>query len=110
MYCSEVTSKLLYIYSVYRNSQILSLQLSSVSRVSQFEDFNKLVNAHDCMGSGNNCSYFSCYLFRKLSLIIVENVIITLFRVTTDIFNPIFTLSVTVLACFIQKTKKNPVA
>ena len=35
MYCSEV----IYIYLVYKNSQILSLQLSSVSRVSHFEDF-----------------------------------------------------------------------
>ena len=39
MYYSEVTSKFFYIYSVYKNSQILSLQLSSASCVSQYIDF-----------------------------------------------------------------------
>ena len=41
MYCSEVTSKLFCIYLVYKNSQIFNLQLSSVSRVSHFEDFKQ---------------------------------------------------------------------
>ena len=78
-----MTSKLFYIYSVYKNYQILSLQLSSISRISQTIS-NKLINTHDCVVSGNNCFSFSCYLFRKLSLIIVENVSIKLFRVTTE--------------------------
>ena len=41
MYCSEVTSKLFYMYLVYKNSQILSLQLSRVPRVSYFKDFEE---------------------------------------------------------------------
>ena len=77
-----MTSKLFYIYSVYKNYQILSLQLSSISRVSQTIS-NKLINTHDFLVSRNNCSYFSCYLFCRLSLIILENVSIT-FRVTTE--------------------------
>ena len=39
MYCSEVTSKLFCIYLAYKNSQIFNFQLSTVSRVSHFEDF-----------------------------------------------------------------------
>ena len=39
MYFSEETSKLFYIYLVYKNSQIFNLQLSIISRVSHFEDF-----------------------------------------------------------------------
>ena len=39
MYFSEVTSKFFYINSVYKNSKILSLQLSSASGVSQSKDF-----------------------------------------------------------------------
>ena len=57
----------------------------------------------------NNCPYFTCYLFHKRSEIIVENVSITLFRVTTmvaDIFYPIFTLTITILACFTRKQVK----
>ena len=39
MYCSEATSKSFYIYSVYKNPQILNLQLSGDSCKSQFVDF-----------------------------------------------------------------------
>ena len=39
MYILEATSKFFYIYSVYKNSQILSLQLSSASPISQLKDF-----------------------------------------------------------------------
>ena len=45
---------------------------------------NIILNTHDCLTQTNNRSYFSRYLFRKLSLILVENVRITLFRVTTE--------------------------
>ena len=85
-----MTSKFFCIYSVYKNYQILSLHLVWDKR--------------------NNCSYFSCYLLPKLSEIIVENLSITLFRVTTtiaDIFYPIFILTITILACFIRKKKQS---
>ena len=39
MYCSEPTSQFFYIYSVYKNPQILNLQLSGDSCKSQFVDF-----------------------------------------------------------------------
>ena len=39
MYSLEANSEFFYVYSVYKNSQILSLQLSSASYVSQFIDF-----------------------------------------------------------------------
>ena len=58
----------------------------------------------------NNCSYFSFYLFRKLNEIIVENVSITLFRVTTEwllIFSTLYSPTITILACFIRKKKQN---
>ena len=45
---------------------------------------NIILNTHDCLTQTNSRSYFSRYLFRKLSLILVENVRITLFRVTTE--------------------------
>ena len=41
MHYLEATSKFFYIYSVYKNSQILSLQLLSASCVFQFLDFKK---------------------------------------------------------------------
>ena len=83
MYCSEVTSKFFYIYSVYKNSQILTLQLSRTSWISQFIDFEQTLK-YSRLRYKNNCSYFSCYLFRNLRVIIVENVSITLFWVTTE--------------------------
>ena len=69
---------------------------------------NTLLNTRDYLRWTSNCCYFSCYLFRKLSKIIVENVSITLFIVLTviaDIFYPIFTLTITVLVFFIPKEK-----
>ena len=78
MYRSEVTSKFFYIYSVYKNSQILNLQLSSDSCVSQYVDFKQTLKYSPLFEiKKNNCSYFSCYLFRKLSGIIVGNLSIT---------------------------------
>ena len=39
LFGSHFNSKFFYVYLVYKNYQILILQLSSVSRVSQFKDF-----------------------------------------------------------------------
>ena len=80
MYCSEVTSKFFYIiqftkiieFSVY-NSQVILTYLNS--RIS-----NELLNIHVWLRYTNNCCYFFCYLFPKLSEIIVEKISITLFK------------------------------
>ena len=52
MHCLEATLvEFFSICSVYKNSQILSLQLSSASCVSQFliQILNKLLNTHVCL-------------------------------------------------------------
>ena len=84
MYCSEATSKSFYIYSVHKTPQILNLQLSGDSCISQFIDF-KYTLKYTRLLEIKNRSYFSCYLFPKLSEIIVENLSLTLFRVTTEL-------------------------
>ena len=55
----------------------------------------------------NSCSSFTCHLSCKLSEIIVENVSVT-FRVTTEwlLIFFIFTLTITILACFTRKKSK----
>ena len=84
MYFPEATSKFFYIYSVHKNSKILNLQLSSDSCVSQVIDFKQTLKYSRLFEIKNNCSYFSCDLFCKLNEIIVENLSIALFRVTTE--------------------------
>ena len=79
-----MTSKFFHIYSVYKNSQILSLQLSNASCDLSSRISNKLLNTQVSLSYTNNCCYLFCYLFLKLREIIKENVSITLFRVTTE--------------------------
>ena len=60
------------------------------------------------MRKTNNCAYFSCYLFCKLSEIIVENVSITLLWVTTEwllIFLPYIHLNDHCFSVFFTKKK-----
>ena len=48
MYYSEATSKFFYIYLAYKNSDVLNLQLSSDSCISQFIDLKKTLK-YSCL-------------------------------------------------------------
>ena len=85
MYCLEATSNFFYVYSVYKNYHILNLQLSSDSCEFQLIDLKYILKYSRLFETKkNNCSSFSCYLFCKLRELIVENLSMSLFRVTAE--------------------------